>query len=81
MQLPAEEGAELLFFAFEQQQRDRWHRQWAAQLPFMGGDNYVSFSDYCDRLSGANIDTRPTAEILAELDEMEREMEAKQNGA
>lgn len=73
--LPAAEGAALLFYAAEERQRDRWHRQWAAQLPFMGKDNYISFAEYCDRLSGANIDTRPTAVILAELDEMERQME------
>lgn len=34
----------------------------------------VSFADYKDRVTGANIDRRSTAEILAELDAVEREL-------
>jgi hypothetical protein len=35
----------------------------------------VSFADYKDRVTGANIDRRSTAEILAELDDIERELQ------
>lgn len=35
----------------------------------------VSFADYKDRVTGANIDRRSTAEILAELDDVERELQ------
>jgi hypothetical protein len=31
-----------------------------------------SFTDYKERVTGANIDRRSTTEILAELDEVER---------
>lgn len=34
----------------------------------------VSFADYKERITGANIDRRPTAELLAELDDVEREL-------
>lgn len=35
---------------------------------------YVSFADYKDRVTGANIDRRTTAEILADIEEAEREL-------
>ena len=36
---------------------------------------FTGFADYKDRVTGANIDRRPTAEILADLDEVERELQ------
>lgn len=55
--------------------------QWCVQLPamYITGTS-VPFDKYRDRMTGADIDLRPTAQILAELDEIEREMEA-QNGS
>jgi hypothetical protein len=41
----------------------------------MGKDEYISFADYKDRLTGANIDRRSVAEIMAELDEVERQLQ------
>lgn len=32
----------------------------------------VSFADYRDRMTGANIDKRPTDVLLAEIDEIEK---------
>lgn len=34
-----------------------------------------SFADYKDRVTGANIDRRSTADILRELDDVERELQ------
>lgn len=61
--------------AKEKERDDRIFTQWAAQLPFMSKDGYVSFEDYKARVTGKNIDRRSTAEILAEVDEIERKFE------
>ena len=55
---------------------ERLFQQWVVQLPVMAySGQYVSFADYKDRATGANIDRRSAAEILAELDEVERELQ------
>lgn len=36
---------------------------------------YESFADYKDRMTGANIDRRSVAEILADLDDVERQLQ------
>lgn len=38
----------------------------------------MSLEDYRDQVTGANIDTRPAAAILAELEEVERDFEGKE---
>ena len=75
LQLDADTGCALVQKAQEQERDDRIFQQWVVQLPLMGRDNFVSFADYKDNLTGANIDRRYTAEILAELDEVERELQ------
>ena len=49
-------------------------RQWLAILPVMwsGMAKFVEFDDFKAKLSGTDIDTRPTAEILAEVEEVRR---------
>lgn len=74
MQLPPDTGLALLEKAREQEADARYHIQWAVQLPYMSEETFLSFADYKARLTGADIDTRPTAEILAELDELEKRM-------
>lgn len=55
---------------------DRIFIQWVAQLPVMAyTGNSISFADYKDRVTGANIDHRTTAEIMKELDEVEKELQ------
>ena len=61
--------------ALEQERDERLFQQWVVQLPLMGTDNFVSFADYKDRVTGANIDRRSVAEIWAELDEVEKELQ------
>ncbi len=74
LQLDADTGCALILKAMEQERDDRLFQQWVVQLPLMGQENFVSFADYKDRVTGANIDRRSTAEILAELDEVEKEL-------
>ena len=59
----------------EKDRDDRIFQQWVAQLPWMGKENFISFTDYRDRVTGVNIDRRSPAEILADLDEVERQLQ------
>lgn len=66
-------GCALIIKAREEKRDERIFRQWAAQLSSMAliGET-MSFEAYKERVTGANIDTRPTNQILAELDEVEK---------
>lgn len=79
MGLDLDTGVALINKAWEEERDARIFQQWVAQLPFMGQENFISFDAYKDRVTGANIDTRPTAEILAELDAVEKQF--KEGGA
>lgn len=76
-------GFSLIDTAQEQEREQRIWLQWAIQLPAMAlVGKYTSYSDYRDNLTGVNIDTRPTSEILEELDELEKQFErSAENGA
>lgn len=57
----------------EEKQEERLFQQWTAQLPVMAlSGEVISFADYKERATGANLDIRPAAEIEKELDEVER---------
>ena len=75
MQLDGDTGLALILKALEQERDDRIFQQWVVQLPFMGKEHFISLADYKDRLTGANIDRRSVAEIMAELDEVERQLQ------
>ena len=75
LQLDADTGCALILKAQEQERDDRIFQQWVVQLPLMSRDDFVSFADYKDHVTGANIDRRPAAQIWAELDEVERELQ------
>jgi hypothetical protein len=68
-------GLSLILKAIEKNREDRIFQQWVVQLPNMGQDNYVSFADYKDRVTGANIDRRSVAEIEADLARAEQELQ------
>lgn len=77
-------GGELILRAQDQQQADRIWLQWAIQLPTMAlSGEYISLQAYTDQVTGANIDTRPTSVIMAELDEIEKQFQegGVENGA
>ena len=59
----------------EKSRDERLFQQWVTQLPWMDQEHFVSFADYKDRVTGANIDRRSVAEIMADLDEVERELQ------
>lgn len=60
----------------EKDRDERLFQQWTAQLPLMGMTGvYESFTAYKERVTGANIDRRSVAEIEAELEEVERQLQ------
>lgn len=76
MQLDADVGVPLIRKAQEQNRDDRIFIQWAAQLPVMAyTGKSVSFPDYKARVTGANIDRRSVAEINADIDSAELELQ------
>lgn len=85
MALNLETGLELIIKAMREERDERLFRQWTAQLPIMAiTGEIIDFEAYRDRVTGANIDRRPTEEILAELDEVEKQFEkggGAENGA
>lgn len=58
--------------ATEKTNREKWYLAWVQQLPWMSQETYQSFDDYYDKVTFKNVDMRPTEEILAELDEIEK---------
>ena len=40
----------------------------------MTSETFMSFEDFRDRMTGANIDKRPAEEILAEAEEIEKRL-------
>ncbi len=76
MQSDADIGVELIAKALEKEHEDRIFMQWVAQLPVMAYTGKpVSFSEYKDRITGANIDRRPVAAIEAELAAVEKALQ------
>lgn len=57
--------------AKEEEQREQIRKQWTAMLPLMSIQylKYVSFEKYYEQCTGADIDMRPTEEIIAEIEE------------
>lgn len=78
MRMDAGLAARLILHAQEAERDERLFSQWVAQLPIMAMQGVsVSFAEYRDRMTGANIDTRPASIILAELDEIEKQFDKK----
>lgn len=76
LQLPPEDGLALIVKAMEKDREERLFQQWVAQLPLMAVSGEVeSFANYKDRVTGANIDRRSTAELMADLEEVERQLQ------
>lgn len=79
--IPSEVALELFLNAIEQSREEKIFEQWVAQLPFMSARilEYMSFEDYRDKITLKNIDTRSTAEIIAEITAIHSKNEV-QNG-
>ena len=76
LQMDFDLGVALIATAMEKDREERLFQQWTAQLPIMALSGEVeSFAAYKDRVTGANIDRRPTRAINADLDAVERELQ------
>lgn len=74
-----ETGIALIEKAKEKEKDNRIFLQWLVQLPAMAiSGEAMSLEDYHNQVTGANIDMRPAAVILAELTEIERSFEGKE---
>ena len=58
--------------AKEKEKEKRYFLQWVVQLPHMTKENHMSFDAYVDKMTGRNIDTRPVAECMAEIEEIKK---------
>lgn len=61
--------------AQEENRNDRIFQQWVVQLPTMSYTGQpISFDEYRARVTGANLDRRSAAEILADANAAEAEL-------
>ena len=61
--------------AKDKEQEQRYFMQWVVQLPDMTDETYISFDNYMDRVTGRNIDNRPIAECMQEIEEIKKKFE------
>ena len=82
MKMDVGEFIEFVLNAREMEERDRLHKQWTAMLPLMSIQylEYMTFEDYVDRCTGANIDMRPTNEIIADILDAHEKVKSKKEG-
>lgn len=68
--------SDLLRIITDKNGEEKAFRQWLAVLPVMwsGAAKFIEFDEFRDRLTGADIDTRPASEILAEVEEIRQKM-------
>lgn len=59
-----------------EKRRSEARDEWLAALPFMYLKwlKFVSFKDFYDSQTGANLDLRPTTEILADVEKIRAEL-------
>lgn len=74
MKLPPYQGYLKIKTAVDNDLKDKLYLQWIAFLPNMSKETYMKFEDFCDYCTGANLDTRSAAEIIAEAKEAERRL-------
>lgn len=77
MNLEINEGILIINKTIQKREEDRHFMMWNSLLPFMDKDSYVSFEDYEARLTGSNIVTKSTNEILKEAEDIEKKILAK----
>lgn len=63
----------------EQEKRSDAWQMWLEHLHYMiaGQIKFQNFNDYYNRLSGKDLDMRPDAEILAEVEQIRKEMKER----
>lgn len=72
MQSDIETALRIIDKAKEKEKENRYFLQWVVQLPNMGKENFVSFEEYMNRVTGRNIDKRPVYECMAEIEEIKK---------
>lgn len=72
MQSDIETAIRIINKAREKEKENRYFLQWVVQLPNMSKENFVSFDEYVDRVTGRNIDKRPVFECMAEIEEIKK---------
>ena len=72
MQSDIETAERIIAKAREKENENRYFLQWVVQLPNMSKENFVSFEDYVDKVTGRNIDNRPVYECMAEIEEIKK---------
>ena len=75
MQLDISSAIRLIDKAKEKEKEKRHFMQWVVQLPNMTQENYISFNDYVDKVTGKNIDRRPLYECMAEIEEIKKKFQ------
>lgn len=67
---------EMLRKAIERERRREAREQWVAMLPLMVTKQakFIDFEDYYDQTTGRNIDMRTDEEILAEVEQVRKEL-------
>lgn len=64
------EFIDFVVFAKEKDSEEKIYMQWCAMLPSL--NQYMSFSAFKEKLTGSNIDMRPAAEIISEIEALHR---------
>ena len=72
MQSDIETAERIIAKAREKEKENRYFLQWVVQLPNMSKENFVSFEEYVDKVTGRNIDKRPVYECMAEIEEIKK---------
>ena len=79
--LSVEQFCRLIIMALEEESREKIRQEWLSLLPMMViAQHYMTFDQYYDTVTGANVDMRPVDEIIAEIDRKHAEAEEKKNG-
>jgi hypothetical protein len=79
--LSVEQFFRLIITALEEESREKIRQELLHLLPMMViGSHYMTFDQYYDTVTGANVDMRPVDEIIAEIDRKHAEAEEKKNG-
>lgn len=71
----------LLLMAIEDEQKERYREEWLHLIPAMVfAQHYMTFEEFYNTCTGANIDNRPVDEIIAEIDRKHAEAREETNG-
>ena len=80
--LSLEQFVKLVLMALEEESKEKYRAEWLSLLPCMIFTNhYMTFEQYYETVTGANIDMRPAEEIMAEIDRKHAEAKESKDGS